>query len=187
MSKKFLALIVVVFLAILLVKLNPEIFNEANITTENIGITILSLVIITVGLASLLAHNSGKEIIRKMGYWFVILFIIVVIYAFKAEFEYAFQRVVAVVFPSYISSHEEGKITVARSLDGHFYINIKVNGRNMKFMVDTGASDVALSKAAAKRLNIDVSRLNYNKKYSTANGISWAAPITLDEMQFGAL
>lgn len=52
-------------------------------------------------------------------------------------------------------------------------------------MIDTGASDVALTQQDAKKLGFDLSKLNYSRVYLTANGASKAAPITLDSVVIG--
>ena len=43
---------------------------------------------------------------------------------------------------------------ITRSFDGHFYLTAQVNGVPVRFMVDTGASMVALSAEDAERANV---------------------------------
>ena len=43
---------------------------------------------------------------------------------------------------------------ITRSLDGHFYVTAQVNGVPIRFMIDTGASMVALSAEDADRANV---------------------------------
>ena len=52
-------------------------------------------------------------------------------------------------------------------------------------MIDTGASDVALTTRDAEKLNIDLSKLKYTKTYSTANGLSNAASLQLRSIKIG--
>ena len=47
-------------------------------------------------------------------------------------------------------------------------------------MIDTGASDVAITKEDAIRIGFDINKLRYTKFYSTANGTSASAPVMLD-------
>lgn len=59
-----------------------------------------------------------------------------------------------------------------------------VNGYSVDFLVDTGASSIALNAATAKRLNIDY--LNKRPRaVKTASGISKAYPVMLDLVQVG--
>lgn len=50
-----------------------------------------------------------------------------------------------------------GTITLERSSDGHFYAEAQVNGMPVNFLVDTGASGIALTKDDARRAGIYVS------------------------------
>ncbi|HEX5377674.1 MAG TPA: TIGR02281 family clan AA aspartic protease [Phenylobacterium sp.] len=74
----------------------------------------------------------------------------------------------------------EGDATsIAKSNDGHYWAEADVNGSRVRFLVDTGASAVALTAADAKRLGFEPSRLNYAYKVMTANGEAHAAAVKL--------
>lgn len=68
---------------------------------------------------------------------------------------------------------------LTKSADGHFWAEGTVNGKRVRFLVDTGASAVALTLADARRLGV-TGDLNYSVEVSTANGKTRAAPVTLD-------
>ena len=52
---------------------------------------------------------------------------------------------------------EPRKVTeLERSSNGHFYTHAKVNGQLVRFLVDTGATDVALTVEDAQRAGLDV-------------------------------
>lgn len=46
--------------------------------------------------------------------------------------------------------------TITRSFDGHFYVTAQVNGAPIRFLIDTGASMVALSPDDADRANVPI-------------------------------
>ncbi len=75
-----------------------------------------------------------------------------------------------------------GKDTLAfrRAQDGHFYATAAVNGQPVRFMVDTGASDLVLTEADARAAGIDTDRLNYVLPTFTANGQTMSAPVRLE-------
>lgn len=50
---------------------------------------------------------------------------------------------------------EEGEIVLPRGRDGHYYLTAEINGAAVRFVVDTGASDIVLTKADAARIGID--------------------------------
>ena len=52
---------------------------------------------------------------------------------------------------------ESGSVTLRRSPDGHFYADATVNGSPVRFLVDTGASGIALSRADAVKAAIQLS------------------------------
>jgi len=73
----------------------------------------------------------------------------------------------------------DGAIVLERQFDGHFYITSEINGAEITFMIDTGATGVALSLADARRIGIRTERLEYTIPTSTAAGRSMAAPVEI--------
>jgi aspartyl protease family protein len=68
---------------------------------------------------------------------------------------------------------------VTKAKDGHYWAEANVNGARVRFLVDTGASAVALTPLDAQRLGFDTTKLNYAYKVMTANGEAHAAAIKL--------
>jgi aspartyl protease family protein len=67
---------------------------------------------------------------------------------------------------------------------GHYLADAVINGRKVRVLVDTGASYVALARSDAEFLGVkSTSATRY--KMSTANGVTLAAPVRLDEVQIG--
>lgn len=69
--------------------------------------------------------------------------------------------------------------TVLKSSDGHYWADASVNGQAVRVLVDTGASEVALTQTDATRLGIAPASLNYNLQVTTANGQTRAAQVKL--------
>lgn len=78
-------------------------------------------------------------------------------------------------------------ITLTRGSNGHFLVDGMVDGRRLNFMVDTGASAIALRESDAARLGIHPARREYTARISTANGSIMAAPIDLNRVEIGNL
>lgn len=78
-----------------------------------------------------------------------------------------------------------GTIEVPQAPDGHFYLTLDVNDQPLRFVVDTGATDIVLSKDDAARVGIDADTLNFFGRANTANGQVAVAPTTLREMTLG--
>jgi aspartyl protease family protein len=76
-----------------------------------------------------------------------------------------------------------GKVAqITKAADGHFWAQAEVDGHWVKFLVDTGASAVALTGDDARRLGIDMTALEYDRPVVTANGATKAATVTLDHI-----
>lgn len=72
-----------------------------------------------------------------------------------------------------------------KAADGHFWAWARVNGTWVRFLVDTGATAVALTPADAARLGFDPADLDYQQKIVTAGGSSRAASVTLASVAVG--
>ncbi|GLQ19553.1 TIGR02281 family clan AA aspartic protease [Algimonas porphyrae] len=71
--------------------------------------------------------------------------------------------------------------------NGQFYTHSRVNRGSVRFLIDTGASAVALTLDDARRVGIDPRSLSYDRPVDTANGRTYAASVTLDEIRIGGI
>ncbi|HEX8414664.1 MAG TPA: TIGR02281 family clan AA aspartic protease [Sphingomicrobium sp.] len=69
-----------------------------------------------------------------------------------------------------------------RRPNGHFYVTADVNGAPITFLVDTGASKVALSEADARAAGIPFSESEYEPIARTANGIARGKAVVLPKV-----
>ncbi len=69
--------------------------------------------------------------------------------------------------------------SVVKSPDGHYWAEALVNGQRVRFLVDTGATAVALTIEDAQRLGFDPKTLAYGFQVTTANGKARAAEVKL--------
>lgn len=75
--------------------------------------------------------------------------------------------------------------TIRRESDGHFWTRAEVNGSSFNFLVDTGASVIALTRKDARRLRIDLDALVYDNRVTTAGGTVMSASILLETVRIG--
>src|SRR3546814_3882863 len=59
---------------------------------------------------------------------------------------------------------------LSKALDGHFWVNGRVNGHDIRFLIDSGASITAVSGKAATDAGLDVDQSGYPTILQTANG-----------------
>ena len=81
------------------------------------------------------------------------------------------------------SPADSRSVVVSPDSRGHFQLDARVDGRRLTFMVDTGASVIALTADDAATLGIHPSASEFTALVSTANGTVRAAPIELDRVE----
>jgi aspartyl protease family protein len=72
-----------------------------------------------------------------------------------------------------------------RAEDGHFYVEAQVNGARVRFLVDTGASVVALTPADAQRAGIALP--SERARAIGAGGEVEVIPVSIDRIAIGSL
>lgn len=82
---------------------------------------------------------------------------------------------------------DAGRIEIPRSPDSHYYLTLIINGSPVRFVVDTGASDMVLTKQDAMKVGLDPGSLPFMGRAFTANGQVHTAPVILDTVQLGAI
>ncbi|MDZ4312799.1 MAG: TIGR02281 family clan AA aspartic protease [Cypionkella sp.] len=78
-----------------------------------------------------------------------------------------------------------GRVEIPRAPDGHYYLRLAVDGHEMEFMVDTGATGIVLSPDDATAVGIELSSLDYLGQAVTANGVVRTARVSLDSVVLG--
>lgn len=80
---------------------------------------------------------------------------------------------------------ENGQIEVPRAEDGHYYLTLTIDGVEVEFLADTGASNVVLSESDARSLGIDPAGLAYLGQAETANGTVLTADVSIRNVELG--
>ena len=68
------------------------------------------------------------------------------------------------------SAPQRQSFSIARGTGGHYWVAGSVNGQNMQFLVDTGATSIAMNENEARRLGIDYRVDGKPMVASTASG-----------------
>jgi len=77
-------------------------------------------------------------------------------------------------------------VTLYADAQGHFLSECKINGAPLRFLLDTGATTVALNSGDAKFAKIDYKR-GEPVQVSTANGVVTAYRVTISNLQIGGI
>lgn len=144
------------------------------------------------GLAATSALLGSKikltDALRNIAIWCVIIFALMSVYSVRYELQDIAHRLTAGIIPGspLTRYNENGKtVTLERSANGHFRTRASINGTNLYFTIDTGASAVVLTYDDALAANIDVNKLGFNYSVETANGSTNAAAVIIDHMKIG--
>jgi aspartyl protease family protein len=78
-------------------------------------------------------------------------------------------------------------LNIPRDARGHFQTEGRIDGQRIVFMVDTGASVIALNESSAARFGLRPAPGDYKATVTTANGVIKAAPTRLAMVDIGGL
>jgi aspartyl protease family protein len=115
--------------------------------------------------------------------WVAIFGVAFLLFAFRGEFSQLGQRIRAEATGSPIVEGEVVRIPVAE--DGHFYVNAKLNGQDVRFMVDSGASVTTVSRSAANAAGMEIG--TRRATVITANGPTSVMQSYADRLQIGSI
>lgn len=144
--------------------------------------------VLAVLVASGLVYSRGfglKESVRNIAIWTGISAVLVLGYIYYPAVEEVFGNVRSELVPGYPVNTSGGEMVFAKDRSGDFLIIGSANGKPVKFLVDTGASEIVLSPDDAQRIGVDTSKLVFDRTSETANGLGHGAAYTLGELQIG--
>ncbi len=131
------------------------------------------------------------DVARQLVIWAVIILTLMTAYLFRYEAQDFASRITGGLLPgspiSRVGDDGRQKVTLIRSNSGHFEVRASINGKPVRFLLDTGASSVVLSYKDAIRIGIDQDRLSFTVPVSTANGRAMAAHARIDVMAIGSI
>lgn len=143
----------------------------------------LVLSLVAVGIAA--SQRRLAAVATDLAIWFAILLVLVVGYSYRVELQELGDRALAEIVPGHGLQTGDHAVSFRRGEDRQFSINATVDGRQIRFLVDTGASAVVLTRADAIRLGFDPGKLDYSESFLTANGTTRGAPVRLGEIRIG--
>ncbi len=146
--------------------------------SENAQIIYLVVLLIAISVGYFTStRNQAKPMLQYALVWVLIFMVLIIGYSFK-------ERLVSEIMPSR-AIESQGVLEIRQSKDNHFYLDALVNGKTIKFLIDTGASDIVLNSSDAVTAGLDLRKLNFNKIYNTANGQVRGASAKVGTLQIG--
>ncbi|WP_417776941.1 retropepsin-like aspartic protease family protein [Stutzerimonas xanthomarina] len=82
---------------------------------------------------------------------------------------------------------ERRQLSIAQGQGGHYWVAGSINGQPVQFLVDTGATSVAINEIQARRLGIDYRVDGRQIVVGTASGTAKAWRVNLSSVKVGAI
>ena len=131
---------------------------------------------------------TRREPIAKMATmllaWIAIFAAGFVLFTFRDNFGWVAQRLKAEAVGTPVQQGRETRIPMA--LDGHFWVEARVNGRSVKFLVDSGATMTTIDRETAMRAGVPVSP-RADEYVRTGNGIIRVSSGRAAELEVGGI
>ena len=137
-------------------------------------------------ISSLVARRMPLNQVAKMALaWVAIFSALFAIFSFRTEFQTIWERVKSDFAGTSNQSVNAQTIEITRRDDGHYWLQLEVNGKAVPFLIDSGATTTAINENTAIETSIDVDRSGYPVIISTANGRVTAKRGTIQTLIIG--
>lgn len=116
--------------------------------------------------------------------WVVIFGVAFALFTFRSEFSALGDRLYASAVGNPVAL-EGGELRVDMAEDGHFWVRGKVNGKGVRFLIDSGASVTTLSASTAA--DAGIAPTNRRSVVDTANGRIVVAQADAARLEIGPI
>lgn len=147
------------------------------------GVYILMAIMLVLG--SLMARREPAAKLFTLALaWIAIFAAGFVLFTFRDNFGWVAQRLKAEAVGTPVEQGVETRIPMA--IDGHFWVSAKLNGRDVKFLVDSGATTTTIDGRTARAAGVRISP-NRDHLVRTGNGVIRVASGRADELSVGSI
>ncbi len=155
---------------------------------EDLPSFIYSITLLVILLTTIVVYRHVRpgDILKNLAIWLAIIVTIMLGYSYRHEAAEIGNRLIAELMPSR-GAVVDGALAFREQQGGHFVVDAEVDGVPVRFLVDTGASEVTLTPRDARRLGFDIRHLDFHRTYRTANGVVKGAPVRLRRVAIGPI
>ena len=147
------------------------------------GVYLLMAIMLVLGSLMSRREPAAKMLIMALA-WIAIFGAGFVLFTFRDEFGWVAQRLKAEAVGAPVEQGGETRIPMA--IDGHFWVDAQVNGRPVKFLIDSGATTTTIDRQTAAATGVKVSDKR-DQIVRTGNGIIRVSSARADEIQVGGI
>jgi aspartyl protease family protein len=128
-----------------------------------------------------------KQTVRNVLIWVAAGGVLIIGFSFQHELTDLGLRLRSNLVPGYPVQTGDHELTLSEGDGGHFTVYGTVNGTRIRFLIDTGATDIVLDPADARRLGIDMDNLTFDRPFGSANGIGYGAKTVVESLAVGPI
>jgi aspartyl protease family protein len=147
------------------------------------GIYILMAIMLVLGTLMSRREPFARMLTMSLA-WLAIFAGGFVIFTFRDDLSYVGQRLRAEATGEPVTQGEEIRIPMA--IDGHFWVDGRVNGKKVKFLIDSGATMTTVGRKTAARVGMEVSPQR-NQVVRTGNGLIRVATGRAQTLEVGTI
>ena len=147
------------------------------------GVYLLMAVMLMLGVLMSRREPLAK-LLKMLLAWVAIFGAGFVLFTFRDDFGWVAQRLKAEAFGGPVVQGKETRVPMA--IDGHFWIIGSLNGHEVKFLIDSGATMTTVDRATAKSAGIIISPQR-DQMVRTGNGIIRVASGRVDTIAIGGI
>src|SRR5919112_4536960 len=147
------------------------------------GVYMLMAIMLLLGTLMTRREPAAKMFTMALA-WIAIFGAGFVLFTFRDNLGWVAQRLKAEAVGTPVAQGEETRIPMA--IDGHFWVSAKLNGRDVKFLVDSGATTTTIDRKTANAAGITISPRR-DRLVRTGNGVIRVASGRADELSVGGI
>jgi aspartyl protease family protein len=136
---------------------------------QAVNVLYLAGVLVLVGSALVARRIPIAQGLRMFIAWVLIFGAAFVVFTLKDDFAALGNRVLLEARGG-VEETRPGEIRIRQAPDGHFWVDAELNGRNVRFLVDSGATTTSISRDTAEDAGITPSS-GFGAMVQTANGV----------------
>jgi aspartyl protease family protein len=144
------------------------------------------LALVSSGLARVRKVDLGATARIAAG-WAAIFLVAVTAYALRDDAGRLARKVATALVPDHAIAQPGAAMVIGRGEGDGFYVVGRVDGVQVRFVIDTGSTDILLSPADARRIGLSLGSADFSRPSETANGVAYSAAARVRSLAVGPI